>query len=206
MRGYFASLSSSLPIPITASGTMTAWIARPMKPVRICAHIIDTVKGVPEPKSATEAMKNALPQSSAAITAGNATHERLSICFENIPEISANTASSAIMKGSLAAAGIALPAAEVMRKLMSGESIPAATPQRQPRIQPPSSTGRYIGRSIIPACAPTARCASCGRATARTTMLRDTRLLTVIFVRSEACLFVSAVSIMILTPLLVEIL
>ena len=100
---------------MTASGTINAWAARPIQPVLICPQIIGTVNGVFEAKIATSARNVPLPRISAVITAGKAMNLFFAIAFENSPDTTAKTVSSAIMNGSLAAAGIAEPNALVIR-------------------------------------------------------------------------------------------
>ena len=77
--------------------------------------------------------------------------------FENAPLTAANTASSAIIYGSLAAAGIALPSAEVIAKLTIGAAIPTPSPHLKPSRHPPSNIGAYIGSHRTPPDAPATR-------------------------------------------------
>ena len=66
--------------------------------------------------------------------------------------------------------------AEVIIKLTRGESRPITAARAEP-----SSTGRYIGKSIIPAFCPKVRCANCGKATANAIIPADIIAFTVIF-------------------------
>ena len=84
----------------------------------------------------------------------------LAIFSEKSPAISAIRVSSATINGSLAAAGIGLPAAEVIRKLTAGDAIPAMIPHFAPSRQPPKITGRYIGSHLTPPSLPATRCTS----------------------------------------------
>ena len=66
------------------------------------------------------------------------------------------------------------------RKLTSGDKIPTASPQRQPRRHPPSNTGRYMGSHFAPPSAPETRCINCGNSAARSTMPAEISAFTVI--------------------------
>ena len=64
-------------------------------------------------------------------------------------------------------------------KLTTGERIPTPSPHFQPRRQPPSRTGRYMGSHSTPPCAPAARWTSWGRMTASAMIPAEISALTV---------------------------
>ena len=185
------------------TGTSTACSTSPMSPVCICVHTAAAERGETLWNTAATMRKVSRPDTCARSTAGNAAHAFLTISPENAPLTAANTASSAIMYGSLSAAGIALPAADVTRKLTTGARSAAPTPQPAPSRQPPSSTGRYMGSHCTPPGAPATAWTICGRATASATVSTVTADLTV-NLTPAAAFFLSSIALINISFLLLS--